>query len=212
MMPKTRAEGPMVKLVFASTVKCSASGWANTWLVREEEARLLATACQLNNQDQPVPYLPPLVAFCGVGTGTFRSDVGNWLFFFAHLESRQAAIAAGIQTRLELHEGGQIRALEIPYGILVRLATECHKFLSELLENWHHNALNQLRLFAANEEVEKERRDSSSRSRQRSGSLVRGNVLDIDLMDLAAASASASASASCLNARQKWQHHSWCLS
>ena len=171
-------------------------------LVREEqktlEARLLATARQLNDQDQLVPYHPPLVSFCGVGTGTFRSDVGNRLFFFAHLESRQAAIAAGIQTRLELREGGQTRVLEIPYGTLLRLATESHPFLADLLENWHHNAVNQLRLFAANEEVEKERRDSSSRSRspQRSSSLVRGNVLDIDLMDVAAAAATAAATAS----------------
>jgi len=171
-------------------------------LVREEqktlEARLSATARQLNDQDQPVPYHPPLVSFCGVGTGTFRSDVGNRLFFFAHLESRQAAIAAGIQTRLELREGGQTRVLEIPYGTLLRLATESHPFLADLLENWHHNAVNQLRLFAANEEVEKERRDSSSRSRspQRSSSLVRGNVLDIDLMDVAAAAATATATAS----------------
>jgi septal ring-binding cell division protein DamX len=123
--------------------------------------------------------------------------VGNRLFFFAHLESRQAAIATGIQTRLELREGGQTRVLEIPYGTLLRLATESHPFLADLLENWHHNAVNQLRLFAANEEVEKERRDSSSRSRspQRSGSLVRGNVLDIDLMDVAAAAATATATA-----------------
>jgi hypothetical protein len=64
---------------------------------------LMATARQLNNKDQPVPYLPPLVAFCGIGTGRFWSDVGNRLFYHAHLESGPSATTVGIQTRLELH-------------------------------------------------------------------------------------------------------------
>jgi len=170
-------------------------------LIKEErqhlESRLVATAKQLNDKDQPVTYYHPFVTFCGVGTGTFRSDVGNRLIFHALLESRSPVIAAaGIQTRLELHEGGQIRSLEIPFGILAAMAVECSKFLAELYETWFNSTKNHHRFLggevasaAGGGGGSNERRGS----RKRSGSSVRGGGTDIDLMDIAPATSTSAA-------------------
>jgi hypothetical protein len=170
-------------------------------LVKEErqhlESRLVATAKQLNDKDQPVPYYHPFVTYCGVGTGTFRSDVGNRLIFHALLESRSPVIAAaGIQTRLELHEGGQIRSLEIPFGILAAMAVECSKFLAELYETWFNSTKNHHRFLggevasaAGGSGGNNERRGS----RKRSGSSVRGGGTDIDLIDIAPATSTSAA-------------------
>ncbi len=81
----------------------------NKW--KEIELKLTATGRQLANTDQLVP-LAPLVTFFGQGSCLCLAKIGSRLVLRARLESRQAAVSAGITVWLELNAAAE--AIVVP--------------------------------------------------------------------------------------------------
>jgi len=76
---------------------------------KDIELKLMATARQLAHTDQLVP-LAPLVTFFGQGYCSCLAKIGSWLVLRARLESRQAAVSAGITVWLELNTVASVSA------------------------------------------------------------------------------------------------------